>query len=105
MKIVLETTDLLAILGLHLGRTLSPEQVIVRTEPDLQIEIDGAVAVGELAARRETRSPAMYDNTEVVYDEPVPRKAEKTPDDGMSMRDLLAYSRQIEDGIQAMPRR
>lgn len=103
MKIVLSETDLLEILSLHLGRTLDPGQVSVRTEPGLEIEIEGAVAVQELGSRAEARV-APDSSGAYIENRDVPRRrtqVEAAEEDEMSMRDLLSYSRDIEAGINA----
>lgn len=55
MRIILEKAEVLTILGKHFDTTLSPENVVIRTEPSLEIELLGISMNAEPA--RETPPP------------------------------------------------
>lgn len=41
MRIILEKSEILEILGKHFGATLDPEKVVIRHDPILEIELSG----------------------------------------------------------------
>lgn len=106
MRVVLETSDLLEILGTHLGRELLPEQVFVRTEPQLEIEIVNAVNVADVRSKTKS-APEGNDDLSVLAPVRTPVRGQVVieEDSGMSMRDLLTYSREIEQGLEIYGRR
>jgi len=55
VRIILEKAEVLTILGKHFDTTLSPENVVIRTEPSLEIELLGISMNAEPA--RETLPP------------------------------------------------
>lgn len=91
--------DILEILTAHLGRTVNPEQVTVRTEPCFEIEVEGAVGVFDVRPGVMTAAPKFEKNqreADTVYDD---------ADTGTSMEELLRYSRDIEQDIRNHGRR
>lgn len=111
MRLVLNLTDLLEIIGSHLGRRVSPEQVRVVTSDDggeVEVVIDGAISVTDVRATENLgRTVSNYDEGAYVPAAGGPPVREVTAEDngqagGVSMSELLQYSREIEQGISAL---
>ena len=97
MKIVLERSEVLAILGKHFGTVLDDSKIVIRTEPELEIELRGISmneAVEETPPARKVKAPEL----------PAPQAEEAGPED---IKEVLEQSEKIRradrNTITALP--
>lgn len=106
MRVVLEASDLIEVLSAHLGIPLNADQVSVRTEPDFEIEITGAVKVSDVKTKTSNPVPVEEEvGSGALVRAQVFRASSSEDGGGMSMKDILEYSRQIEGDIASYGRR
>jgi hypothetical protein len=86
MRVTLEASDILAILGAHFGRELDPAQVDFRLDP-LEIEVSGVMPRSAEIETPADRDPAPARATPQRYE---------VEDRGESMADTLRRAREIE---------
>lgn len=127
MRLILEKQEILDILGHHFEVKLDPKQVVIRTEPSLEIEVSGIPLTQ--GSPRNTRGDFTPISDETAADlgaptisaeednrvygegasfEPPPAGTDETPPKQVSTEDIspaaiLARSKQLERELESNP--
>ena len=86
MRIILETSEILVILGKHFNTELDPAKVLIRTDPHLEIEITG------IAMNGGGQPPPTKGSQEASF---IPPNGESLRDDS-SIEEVLKESEELQ---------